>query len=213
MSFCKRFKGLYGITDTKLMPDDQTMLACVEAALKGGMAILQYRDKGADHEKRFRQACLLKDLCRNYRATFIINDDISLAVACAADGVHLGAEDDSVTDARAQLGSDAIIGASCYGSLSRALIMQSLGADYVAFGACFRSAAKPEAAVNVEPGLLTDACQSSDIPVVAIGGITLDNAPGIIAPGVNMVAVISDLFCAGNIEVRACQYCQLFHPS
>ena len=213
MASFERFTGLYGITDSALMPDDKTMLTRVEAALKGGMTILQYRDKSTDHEKRLHQARLLKDLCSNYQVPFIINDDVALAAACAADGIHLGAEDDSVTDARAQLGDNALIGISCYGSLERALVMQSRGADYVAFGACFPSATKPEAAVDVKPGLLAEACQTLSVPIVAIGGITLDNAPDIISQGVNMVAVISDLFSADNIEARARQYSQLFRPS
>ncbi len=213
MASFERFTGLYGITDSALMPDDKTMLIRVEAALKGGMAILQYRDKSMDHEKRLHQARLLKDLCNNYQVPFIINDDVTLAAACGADGVHLGADDDTVSDARAHLGDNVIIGISCYGSLERALVMQSRGADYVAFGACFPSPTKPEAAVDVKPGLLAEACRTLSVPIVAIGGITLDNAPDIISQGVNMVAVISDLFSADNIEAQARQYSQLFRPS
>ncbi|OQX33255.1 MAG: thiamine-phosphate diphosphorylase [Oceanospirillales bacterium LUC14_002_19_P2] len=209
----ERFAGLYGITDSTLMPDDKTLLAKVETALKGGMAILQYRDKSTENEKRLHQARLLKELCHNYQVPLIINDDVALAAACGADGVHLGADDETVSDARALLGDSAIIGISCYGSLERALVMQSRGADYVAFGACFPSPTKPEAAVDVKPGLLAKACQTLSVPIVAIGGITLDNAPDIISQGVNMVAVISDLFSADNIEAQAHQYSQLFHPS
>ncbi|GAA4651222.1 thiamine phosphate synthase [Kistimonas scapharcae] len=213
MSSHERLSGLYGITDSVLMPNDNALLTCVESALQGGMTILQYRDKSTDNEKRLHQARMLKELCHNYQVPLIINDDVALAAACGADGVHLGADDDTVSGARNHLGDNVIIGISCYGSLERALVMQSRGADYVAFGACFPSPTKPEAAVDVKPGLLAEACQTLNVPIVAIGGITLDNAPDIISQGVNMVAVISDLFSADNIEAQARQYSQLFRPS
>lgn len=201
--------GLYGITDSALMPDDETLLAGVEAALRGGMRILQYRDKSADHAHRRQQAHQLKALCSDYQVPLIINDDIGLAVACNADGVHLGSEDDSLREARTHLGANTIIGISCYGSLERAQIMQARGADYVAFGACFASSTKPGALVDVKPGLLHEAYQTLEVPIVAIGGITLDNASVIVSQGVNMVAVISDLFGADNVETQARHYCQL----
>ncbi|MCK5892944.1 MAG: thiamine phosphate synthase [Endozoicomonadaceae bacterium] len=205
----ERFTGLYGITDSTLMPDDDNLLASVEAALRGGMRILQYRNKSTDQDKKLQQACRLKALCKHYQVPLIINDDIELAAFCNADGVHLGAEDDSISDARTRLCENTIIGISCYGSLERALIMQANGANYVAFGACFASPTKPNAPVNVKRGLLKEASKTLKIPIVAIGGITLGNVSDIVSQGVSMVAVISDLFSADNIEAQARQYSRL----
>lgn len=209
----ERLSGLYGITDSTLMPDDDTLLASVEAALRGGMRILQYRNKSTDQNKKLQQACRLNVLCKRYQVPFIINDDIELAASCNADGVHLGVEDDAMSDARIRLCENTIIGISCYGSLERARIMQAKGASYVAFGACFSSPTKPNAPVDVKLGLLHEACKTLEIPIVAIGGITLNNAPDLVSQGVNMVAVISDLFSADNIENRARQYSRLLKPS
>ena len=201
--------GLYGITDSKLMPDDAQMLAQVEAALQGGMTILQYRDKSGDQAKRLRQANALRALCHRYKALFLINDDSELAKACQADGVHLGQSDGSVPKARQLLGSEAIIGVTCHDSLSLAEQAVAEGADYVAFGAFFPSKTKPDAK-PAPHSLLADAGQQLDLPIVAIGGITVDNAHQLIDAGADMVAVIHALFAAEDIPQRARAFQQLF---
>ena len=137
-------RGLYAITDEKLIPRSE-FAAAIEQALRGGTAIIQYRDKSWDNTKRLQQAKRLRALCSRYAATLIINDDIALARTVNADGVHLGEHDASIEKARSQLGSDAIIGVSCYNQLDRAVAAQAAGADYVAFGTMFRSATKPQA--------------------------------------------------------------------
>lgn len=201
--------GLYGITDSKLMPDDQQMLTQVESALRGGMKILQYRDKSTDSDKRLRQACALKTLCQRYDALLLINDDTDLALACCADGVHLGQSDGSIARARNTLGAHAVIGITCHDSLALARQAISEGADYVAFGAFFPSKTKPDAK-PAPHSLLAEARRQLDLPVVAIGGITVDNAHQLIDAGADMVAVIHALFAAEDIPQRARAFQQLF---
>ena len=132
-----RFKGLYGVTDSQLQPDDRILLETVGQALQGGMKVLQYRDKSLDHEKRLRQAAALKMLCLKHQAIFLINDDVDLALEVEADGVHLGQQDECLANARKRLGDYAIIGISCEGSLELAQRAAAQGADYVAFGRFF----------------------------------------------------------------------------
>ena len=204
-----RLKGLYGITDSKLMPDDQQMLAQVEAALQGGMSLLQYRDKSSDNDKRLRQARALQQLCQRYDAALLINDDSDLALACGADGVHLGQSDGSVPRARKRLSDNAIIGVTCHDSLDLARQAVTEGADYVAFGAFFPSKTKPDAK-PAPHSLLAEATQKLELPVVAIGGITVDNAHQLIDARADMVAVIHALFAAEDIPQRARAFQQLF---
>jgi len=128
-----QLQGLYAITDETLMlPEKFALMA--EAALAGGVSILQYRDKSDDHDKRLQQAYTLKELCLKYNATLIINDDIALATAVDADGIHIGKTDASLNVARQQLGAGKIIGVSCYNQLSLAEEAIHHGADYIAFG-------------------------------------------------------------------------------
>lgn len=203
-----RMRGLYAITDAGMLASDRCMTD-IEAALRGGCAALQYRDKSDDHERRLRQARLLKDLCHKYKTLFIINDDVELAVDVDADGVHLGRDDLQLVQARAQLGSHRLIGVSCYNSLERAIQAQTEGADYVAFGSFFASETKP-GAVRATPVLLEQAHAQVQIPIVAIGGIALDNAASLVRAGADMLAVITALFNSGNIEHTAREFCQLF---
>jgi len=139
-----KLRGLYAITDENLIPET-TFAATIEKALSGGTAIIQYRDKSGSETKRLQQASALRSLCNEYRASLIINDDIALAKAVAADGVHLGEDDISIEQARLILGKNAIIGISCYNQLQLGARAQAAGADYVAFGAVFTSPTKPHA--------------------------------------------------------------------
>ena len=204
-----RLGGLYGITDSILLPDESTLLTAVEAALKGGMSLLQYRDKTSAVADRLQQALSLKGLCHRYGALLIINDDVELAAKIAADGVHLGRQDSDIGSARLRLGERAIIGCSCYGRLDLALEAERQGADYVAFGRFFPSQTKPEAS-PADPALLGQARERLDIPVCAIGGINTDNAQGLIDQGADMLAVIHDLFSSDEVYQRALDFSRFF---
>lgn len=202
-------RGLYAITDSLLMPDDASLLSKIEQALRGGTRIVQYRDKSDDHSKRLRQARALKALCQQYNVPLIINDDVALAEACGADGVHLGRSDGQIEAARTRLGPDAIIGATCHDSLQFATEAIAAGADYIAYGAFFASKTKP-GATPAPLALLNLSRTQIQRPTVAIGGITVDNAAQTLAAGADMVAVIHALLAADDIEAQARRFSQLF---
>ncbi len=204
-----RLKGLYGVTDSQLQPDDRILLETVEQALMGGMKVLQYRDKSLDNDKRFRQAGALKVLCHKYQALLIINDDVELAIAVEADGVHLGQQDETLTNARKRLGDYAIIGISCEGSLEQAKTAVEQDADYIAFGRFFPSRTKPDAK-HADINILPEARTRFDLPIVAIGGITVDNASELIKGGADMLAVVHNLFAAQDIQGRARDFNALY---
>ena len=202
--------GLYGITDATLLPSTTRLTSAVEAALKGGMRILQYRDKQRSFTEQVEQALALKDLCVAYDALLIINDSVPLAKEVDAHGVHIGREDGALDIARDQLGPKAIIGCSCYNSIELAQQAQQEGADYVAFGRFFSSLTKPETkAVDID--IIQRARSVLNLPVCAIGGITTRNATQLITQGVDMVAVINDLFSAQDVEQKARQFSALFN--
>lgn len=204
-------RGLYAITDSKLMPDTDSLLFHVEQALRGGARIVQYRDKSTDQAKRHQQALALVDLCNQFDRPLLINDDVELAKAVAAHGVHLGQSDGIVSQARAYLGQDQIIGNTCHDSLSLAQTAVEQQADYVAFGAFFPSSTKPNAS-PAPLSLLQEARSSLPVPVVAIGGINMDNAGQVIEAGADMVAVIHNLFANDDICTQAGHFQQLFNP-
>jgi thiamine-phosphate pyrophosphorylase len=176
--------------------------------LKGGVAAVQYREKTGDVALRFEQASELLPLCRKYGAPLIINDDLRLADLADADGVHLGSEDAGLREARIILGPNKLVGVSCYQSLELARQAQADGADYVAFGSFYASPTKPQALRAPLP-LLHEAAELK-VPVVAIGGITAENAAEIIEAGVDAIAVISALFDAPDIEAAARELNRLF---
>jgi thiamine-phosphate pyrophosphorylase len=199
--------GLYAITPDE--PDTGLLAAGVRAALTGGAKLVQYRNKTATAVLRREQARVLLVLCRQHAALLIINDHLDLALEIDADGLHLGGEDGSIAAARAELGPGKLIGASCYNLLQKAVIAQREGADYVAFGSFFVSSVKP-GAVRASLELLREAKQRLSVPVVAIGGITLANAPHLLAAGADSVAIISALFAAPDVSVAARQFNSLF---
>ena len=199
-------KGLYAVTPD--VADTALLLAKVETVLAAGARLLQYRNKSADAARRGEQARALRAVCRRHAATLIINDDVTLARAIDADGVHVGADDPALALAREQLGSQKIIGVSCYDDLPRARAAATQGADYVAFGSFFASAVKPDAVRA--PLSVLPAARAFGVPVVAIGGITLDNAGGLIAAGADAVAVISALFAAPDPAGATRDFCRLF---
>lgn len=206
-----RFRGLYVITDTLQFRRDALVRAIAEA-ISGGARIVQYRDKSTDVERRLAEASALRSLTLDHDVLFLINDDLDLAEAVAADGVHLGREDGAIDAARKRLGAKAVIGASCYNSLELARSAQHSGADYVAFGSFFPSSTKPEA-VPATPELLTKAKQELSVPLCAIGGITKETAPVLIAAGADMLAVISAVFSANDIEAAAREFSALWREA
>ena len=197
-------RGLYAISDG---PRDDLLEACA-AALEGGARILQYRDKTREASCRLDEARALQALCARFGVPLIVNDDVELAAAAGAAGVHLGEDDGDLASARARLGAQAIIGVSCYDSLERARHFAAAGADYLAFGAFFPSPTKPHAR-RATLDLLRDA-RAFGKPLVAIGGITIDNAPSLIEAGADGVAVISALFNAEDVRVAAQAFASLF---
>ncbi len=204
-----RLRGLYAITPDA---DDSVALLerirqALEAARPAALAALQYRNKRASPARRESEARSLAALCREHRVPFIVNDDLALALAVGADGLHLGRDDGDLRAARRELGAK-LLGASCYDSLERAHIAVAAGADHVAFGSVFPSPTKP-AAVRAPIALFRDA-RALDVPLIAIGGITLRNAPEVIRAGADCVAVISDLFDSPDIAARARAYARLF---
>ena len=203
----RRLGGLYAITPDGLSKAD--LMARVEAALRGGVKMLQFRDKINDVARKTEIARNLRSLCSQFGALLIINDSVPLALAVDAHGVHLGGDDGDLANARSALGQDRIIGASCYADFDRARVAMKAGTDYVAFGAVFASPTKPHAA-RADLSLFGHCHRELQIPACAIGGITLDNAAAITAAGADMLAVITDLFDAPDIEGRARAYQQLF---
>ncbi len=198
--------GVYALTPECV--DTEKLLQMVEAALKGGAAAVQYREKTGDVALRHEQASELLPLCRRYGVPLVINDDLRLADLTDADGVHLGREDASLREARIILGPKKIIGISCYQNLELARQAQADGADYVAFGSFYPSPTKPQAQ-RAHLQLLHDAAGLS-VPVVAIGGITADNAAEAIEAGADSIAVISALFDAPDVEQAARALSRLF---
>jgi thiamine-phosphate pyrophosphorylase len=202
-----KLRGLYAITPDRA--DGKLLIAQVEEALSGGCRILQYRDKISDKPEQLARAKALLALVRRFNATLLINDDLVLTSLIGADGVHLGKDDGNLRAARAILGPDKILGASCYCDFPAAEAACAAGVDYVAFGAAYPSPTKPDAP-RAAAELFARAAARLPVPSCAIGGITLDNAPPLIAAGVDLLAVITDLFSAPDIGACATQYQQLF---
>lgn len=191
-------RGLYAITPEAGDVERKTRLA-----LEGGIALLQYRQKKRD----VALARSIVRMGREFRVPVIINDDVGLALEVGADGAHLGRNDGELAPARKRLHGK-LLGASCYNDLALAQAAAKAGADYVAFGSVFASPTKP-GAVRAPLELFGQA-RALGVPLAAIGGITLQNAPQVIAAGGDLLAVISDLFDAPDIRQRARDYGKLF---
>jgi len=176
--------GLYAITPDE--PDTDVLLDKVAQALRGGAAVVQYRNKTAGVDLRRKQGHALAALCREAEAHFIVNDDLALALEVDADGAHLGGED---------------------GDLAVAAVQAKV--DYLAFGSVFDSVTKP-AAVRAPLAIFAEARRRFSLPLVAIGGITLQNAPQVFGAGADAVAVISALFDAGDIAACAAGFARLY---
>ena len=197
------FKGLYLIIGSGLSPDE------ADIWLLPDISFVQYRNKSANQTTQKKEAVKLCTLCRERNIGFIINDNIDLAAAVCADGVHLGKHDASITQARHALGENAVIGASCYNSFERALTAQRKGANYVAFGSLFPSHTKPKA-VNITLENLTQYQQRLSLPVCAIGGITTENLACVLDTGVSMAAVNAGIANAPNPMTAIKTYLEIF---
>ncbi len=202
-------EGLYAITPDE--PNTRRLLTTTEALLAAGCRILQYRHKTTTPCHRAEQAGALRALTHTYGARLIINDDVELALTVGADGVHLGADDGDLAAARAHLPAPLCLGASCYQSVDSARAAITAGADYVAFGRFFPSTSKP-LAQQAHPNLLRAARQQLNRPLCAIGGITVDNAPPLIAAGAHMLAVIAALYDADDPGAQARAFINLLNP-
>lgn len=208
-------RGLYAVTPDTLAEDPARLLAACSAALEGGALLLQYRDKRSPAARREQNAAALLALCQAHGARLIINDDAALAARIGADGAHLGASDGSLTAARALLGPDALIGASCGNALARTEAAIAAGASYVAFGRYFPSRTKPDAPPASLDTLIA-ARHALAVPLCAIGGITPDNGAPLVAAGADWLAAVDGLFGDGEpagISRRARAYCALFATS
>lgn len=196
--------GIYAITDGR----SGHLVEQVEQALAGGVAMLQYRDLTSDASRRLTEATALATLCDRYDVPLVIDHDVDLAKAVGAAGVHLGQTDGDPAQARLALGTDAIVGVSCYASAELAIAAARAGASYVSFGAFFPSPTKPGA--GRAPLELLKATADLGIPRVAIGGITIDNAGLLVDAGADFLATVSALFDARDTRTAAAQLASLF---
>jgi thiamine-phosphate pyrophosphorylase len=202
-----RLRGLYAVT-----PDDadtQALVAKVTSALHGGTRIVQYRNKLATPGLRLEQARELKRACDAHGALLIVNDHADIARDVDAAGVHIGADDGDVAAARTAVGEGKLVGVSCYRRIELAREAEAQGADYVAFGSFYPSSVQP-GAVRAPLDLLKEAKRAVKVPVVAIGGITIGNAPALIEAGADAVAVITALFGASDVTGAAREFAALF---
>ena len=191
---------LYAVTDRSWL-NGESLYSQVEKALKGGATFIQLREKELDEETFLEEAKELKKLCREYRVPFVINDNVEIAEACGADGVHVGQSDMEAGDVRARLGDDKLIGVSAE-TVEQALLAQRHGADYLGVGAVFPTGSKADAS-DVDHETLKAICQAVKIPVIAIGGINRENVMELAGSGICGVAVISAIFGARDIERAA----------
>jgi len=201
-------KGLYAITPDSA--DLNTLIQKTKSAIEGGAFMVQYRSKIQDRDVKMQQCAAILRLCREYEIPCIVNDDVDMCRILEADGVHLGEKDDNIAEVRHILGEDAIIGSSCYDQLDRAKSAQKEGASYVAFGAMFPTSTKPNAP-RATLALLKEAKREIQIPIVAIGGITVNNAHDVIKTGIDAIAVINSLYEAKSIKETAETFVKMFH--
>ena len=203
-------RGLYLVTPN--WDDTEKLIAATDTALGAGAALVQYRHKEAGPELRREQATALLALCRRHGRPLVINDHLDLCQAIDADGVHLGHTDDGVQEARALLGKDKIVGASCYGELALARAAVEAGASYVAFGGFYPSPVKKYTFVT-PPELLDQARAEFNVPIVVIGGMTPSNAAPLVARGIDLVAAITSVYGSRDPGAAARAFGALFPPA
>lgn len=188
---------LYAVTDRRWL-GGRRLADQVEEALKGGVTFVQLREKDLDEERFLEEAKEIKELCRRYQVPFVINDNVGIAQAVDADGVHVGQSDMEAGDVRARLGQDKIIGVSAQ-TVEQALLAESRGADYLGVGAVFATGSKADAS-EMDHETVKAICQAVHIPVIAIGGITRENVGALAGTGVCGAAVISAIFAQEDVE-------------
>ena len=203
-------RGLYLVTPN--WDDTDRLLAVTESALHAGVSLLQYRHKTASKELRLTQAKALHDLCRRFQVPLIINDHVYLCLDIDAEGVHVGGTDISVAQARALVGDQKIVGASCYGDLRLAHAAQEQGASYVAFGGFYPSQVK-QYPVTTSANIITEAKHDIVLPIVVIGGMTVELARPLVQGGADMVAAISSVYNAADPEYICKEFIALFQQS
>ena len=197
----KRHMLLYAVTD-RAWTGEQTLLQQVEAALKGGVTCVQLREKNMDNTAFLREAREILNLCRQYKVPFIVNDNVEVAIACGADGIHVGQEDTAADEVRRRIGRDMILGVSVH-TVEEAREAVRNGADYLGLGAVFPTSTKID--VDQMPNeTLRAICDAVDVPVVAIGGINRSNIGKLTGSGIDGVALVSAIFSAADIEA-ACR--------
>lgn len=206
-----QIKGVYAIIDADIVADDM-LVQTTRSCINNGVSVIQYRAKSISFAQKSAQATVLAELCHAAAIPLIINDDIDLCRCVNAAGVHLGKNDCTLVEARQLLGPDKMIGVSCYNKLELAIAAEQASADYVAFGSVFLSSTKPDA-VNAPLDLLKQAKQQLQIPVVAIGGITINNIKSLLETGIDAAAVIRGLFAEPNPGTIAKQMAELFGES
>lgn len=200
MKFSKDLLLLYAVTD-RSWTQDQTLYDQIEAALKGGVTIVQLREKNLTEDEFVAEAIRVKELCSRYNVPLIINDNADVALKSGADGVHVGIEDTPVAELRQKVGKDFIIGATAK-TVEQAQSAEKAGADYLGVGAVFPSPTKKNA-IRITAEKLKEICSSVSVPAVAIGGISLDNVSEIKGCGVNGIAVVSAIFASDDIQKAA----------
>lgn len=201
MRFDKDDLLLYAVTDRTWLGPGETLDQAVEAALKGGTTFVQLREKHLDEDAFLEEARQLKILCRQYGVPFVVNDNVEIAMAADADGVHVGQDDMEAGDVRRKIGPSKILGVSVQ-TVEQALLAQERGADYLGVGAVFATGSKDDAD-DVSHDTLQAICEAVDIPVVAIGGITRENVQQLTGRGLAGIAVISAIFAQDDIQKAA----------
>ena len=196
MRFDKKDLLLYAVTDRHWL-DGRTLYEVVKESLDGGATFIQLREKELDNEHFLEEAKQLKELCAEYKVPFVINDNVDIAIAMDADGVHVGQSDMETGDVRAKLGTDKIIGVSAH-TAEQAILAEKRGADYLGVGAVFPTGSKDDAD-DVSHETLKAICEAVNIPVIAIGGITVDNTPQLAGTGICGIAVISAIYAQPDI--------------
>ena len=191
---------LYAITDSHWL-NGRTLYSVVKESLEGGVTFLQLREKELDEEHFLEEARELQKLCREYQVPFVVNDNVDIAVAINADGVHVGQSDMEAGDVRAKLGPDKIIGVTAK-TVKQAVLAQERGADYLGVGAVFHTDSKADAK-EISFDTLKDICRAVSIPVIAIGGITEENVRELAGSGICGIAVISAIYAQSDIKKAA----------
>lgn len=200
-------RGLYAVTPN--WDDTDLLIQATADIIAGGATLVQYRHKTANAAQRLEQASALLSLCRSKKVPFVINDFIELVEQLDADGVHVGGTDEAVIAVRARLGADKIIGASCYGSLELAHQSAADGASYVAFGGFYPSLVK-KYEVSTPSTIVAQAKLEIAVPIVVIGGMTVENSRVLVKNGADMVAAITSIYAQPDAKQAARNFSDLF---